>query len=194
MDDIGVHKSNFLREIDVFTSKDIQKEIWINPENDLIGDFVEDVNMLYDTGIDRALEFSLPIFGEPTDTILREFDELIDEIDDELEQLEIINDPKMELVREKAKQLKELVKNSKAIEGGVKILVDMCMNFKVAGREQVCDILSQELPNGLYKIVANHEDRNPNNPEWQFMIGDIVRAELQNHGDKSVLVAVEKVG
>lgn len=52
---------------------------------------------------------------------------------------------------------------------------------------------AKSLGNGVYEILQPH-DYDPEDEEWEFTPGDIVRCELQSEGwEKPLLMAVEKI-
>ncbi len=91
-----------------------QRYTWFpNAEGDM-SSFVEDVNNVFDDAlVTDALENNQIIYDQKVTAALRELDDAVELVDEYGGPEKIINDPLMQVVRDKAARVLELIKASK---------------------------------------------------------------------------------
>ena len=102
-----------------------QKRIWLNLDNpdNLVTSFVEAANNVFDDAlISYALSSKQIIFDRKVTRALQDLDEAVDAVNEFRSTEEIINDPLMQVVREKAAIALELIEASDGREGTVEIV------------------------------------------------------------------------
>lgn len=107
------------------SDKEYQINIWLNTNNpdNLVDSFVESANMLFDGEIfDEWFEDDEIIVSKEVTKILQELSDIIDDIDEYRPEEEIINDPLMDAVRQKAAEALELIKASDGSESTVRFV------------------------------------------------------------------------
>lgn len=105
-----------------FADKEYQVKVWLNINNteNLVGSFDETVNMLFDGEIfDAWFENNEIIVSKEVTKALQELLDIVDDIDENRSQKEIIDDPKMQIVRQKAAHALALIKASDGTESTV---------------------------------------------------------------------------
>ncbi len=104
---------------------DYQKRIWLNIDNPnkLIASFVEAANNVFDDAlITDILENNQIVFDKKVTQALRELDQAVDAVDEYRPEEAIINDPLMQIVREKAAKVLALIEASDGRESTVEIV------------------------------------------------------------------------
>ncbi|TAE34227.1 MAG: hypothetical protein EAY65_03020 [Alphaproteobacteria bacterium] len=123
-----IFKSTIMNLLHNLASLEYQQDVWLNqnnPEN-LIGSFVETVNMLFDDSIiSYLLENNEVIISHEITQTLRDLDRLLDLVNEFRPEIEIINDPQMILVRQKAAEALALVLMSDGSESTVEIIDEL---------------------------------------------------------------------
>ncbi|MEM7617400.1 MAG: hypothetical protein AAF195_03350 [Pseudomonadota bacterium] len=103
-----------------------QERAWDNPgakPGDMTISFDEAVNMLFDDCIvGDLLEDGEIIISKKVTKILQELSNIIDNIDENRSQEEIIYDPKMDIVRQKATKALDLIKENDGSESTVRFV------------------------------------------------------------------------
>lgn len=108
-----------------FVDKEYQVKVWLNVSNtdNLVGSFYESASMLFDDCIIAdLLEDGEIIISKDVTKILQEISDVIDDIDNidgYRPEEEIIDDPKMQIVREKTAHALELIEASDGSESTV---------------------------------------------------------------------------
>jgi len=108
-----------LRELE---DREYQVNVWLNMDNpnNLVGSFVEAVNVLFDDCIiGGLLEDGEIIVSRHVTSVLQELSAIIDSIDEYRPEEEIIDDPKMQAVRDKAALALDLIRTSDGSESTV---------------------------------------------------------------------------
>lgn len=107
------------------SDRNYQTLVWLNTgaKPGMSISFIEAVNMLFDdSAITYLLEKGEIIVDKKVTRALRELDNALEPVDEFRPTLEIINDPLMEVVREKAAKALELIEASDGSESTVEII------------------------------------------------------------------------
>lgn len=112
-----------IRALEILASEARQRYTWFpNAQGDM-SSFIEAVNNVFDdASITDALEDNQIIYDRKVTQALRELDDAVDPVDEYRGEEEIINDPLMQVVREKAARVLELIKVSKREGNTVEII------------------------------------------------------------------------
>ena len=100
-----IYKHNVTDQLKILSNKKYQKDIWLNRNNPdkLVGSFIEAACMLFDDcAITDYLKQGEILFDEKVTQVLVELATAVDAVDEFRDEEEIINDPLMDVVREKA--------------------------------------------------------------------------------------------
>ncbi len=126
-----VYKGNIVNILQGLSDRDYQERVWLNINNseEVVDSFVEACCMLFDDCVvgDYLKEREI-LFDRRTTNAFHELDVAIDAVEASDEngeyrsQEEIINDPLMEIVRDKAAKVLELIKASDVSESTVEII------------------------------------------------------------------------
>jgi hypothetical protein len=122
---LRIYKSNITTLIRELSSIRYQSNVWLHvmDEPGLSVSFDEAVNMLFDdSAVDYYLEQGHILFDHPSTQALRELSAAVDEVDEFRPTEEIINDPKMQIVRDKAAQALALILASDGARSTVEIV------------------------------------------------------------------------
>ena len=114
-----IYKSILVQALKELADKDYQERIWLNngDKPTMTLSFVEAVNNVFDDALVKdALQADHIIFDERVTKALRELHAATDGVDETRPEEEIINDPLMDIVREKAARALFLI-NISAYEG-----------------------------------------------------------------------------
>lgn len=118
-----VYKNVLVKALKDLSDIDFQKIAWFENDQALSSSFADDVNAVFDdTGLEIALKNNEIIFGKAADVVLHELGKAIDAVNEFRPEEEIINDPLMQVVREKAAKALELIKASDGSESTVEII------------------------------------------------------------------------
>ncbi len=126
--DRQIYIENVIEDLQELADKEYQVNIWLNTNNpnNFIGSFYECASALYDDCIiEDLLKNGEIIISRDVTKVLQEISELIDKIDNirgYRPEEEIINDPKMQIVREKAAYALKLIKASDGSESTVRFV------------------------------------------------------------------------
>jgi hypothetical protein len=120
-----IYIENIVHLLRNLSNKEYQINVWMstyNPEN-FVDSFDETVNMLFDDCIiGDLLDEREIIISKDVTQVLQDLSEIIDDIDEYRSQEEIINDPKMQIVREKAARILVLIEASDGAESTVQFV------------------------------------------------------------------------
>jgi transcription initiation factor IIE alpha subunit len=122
-----IYINNILDLLKELSKKEYQDSNWTqyNPDTGMSISFDEAVNMLFDDCIiDDLLESNEVIISHDVTRAFKELSTAVDSVDEYRPQEEIINDPQMQIVREKAAKALALVLASDGSESTVEIIED----------------------------------------------------------------------
>ena len=122
---LRIYKNNVITLIKELSDKGYQERVWLNVEDEsgLSVSFVEAVNMLFDDCVvEHYLEQGHILFDKKVTNAFLELEDATDAVDEFRPEEEIINDPKMQIVREKAAKALELILASDGSESTVEIV------------------------------------------------------------------------
>ncbi len=120
-----IYKNTLIRALRDLADKQYQKNAWLNQNNPngLVDSFVETVIAVFDDAVViDALRANQIIFDSKVTQVLWELHNATDAVDESRSQEEIINDPLMEVVREKAAKALVLIEASDGKDSTVEIL------------------------------------------------------------------------
>ncbi|MCH2546798.1 MAG: hypothetical protein MK052_04205 [Alphaproteobacteria bacterium] len=120
-----IYIENVIEILKELSDKQYQTNVWLNVDNphNFVGSFSEAVCVLLDdSGIGHLLKENEVIISRSVTEILRSMSDVIDEIDGRRPEEEIINDPKMQIVREKASRILTLIEASDGSESTVRFV------------------------------------------------------------------------
>ena len=116
-----VYKNAVLNKLNELADYTLQRKEWPSSESFLC--FVEAANGLFDdAAVSYLLEHNEIIYDKKVTAALRELDKALDGIDEYRTEEEIIQDPKMEIVRQKAANVLALIAQSDGSESTVEIV------------------------------------------------------------------------
>ena len=110
-----VYKDNIVGILKELADKEYQAQVWLNLGRKPVMtiSFIEAACMLFDdSAVGDYLKEGEILFDEKTTLALRELDEAVSAIDDNRRQDEVIDDPLMQVVREKAARALYLIQVS----------------------------------------------------------------------------------
>jgi len=111
----NIYKKNIIDSLHVLADYDHQKKTWFSSSWPW-SSFAEDVCQLFDdTGLDRALKSNETIFGKVADKVLHELDDAVSEVNSKLPPQLLLNDPRVQLVREKAAEALRLITSNSSL-------------------------------------------------------------------------------
>ena len=119
------YKKILVQALKELADKNYQMTIWLNTGDKPVMtlSFVEAVNNVFDDAlITDILENNQVVYDKKVTQALRELDQAVDIIDEYRQEEEIINDPLMEIVREKAAKALALIEASDGSESTVEII------------------------------------------------------------------------
>jgi hypothetical protein len=122
---LRIYKNNIISLLKKLTDVKYQENIWLNENNpnNIVDSFIESSNMLFDDSVvDYYLEEGHILFDRKVTKALIELSNAIDEVDESRTTMDIIDDPKMQIVRQKAAKALELIKASDGSESTVEIV------------------------------------------------------------------------
>jgi DNA-directed RNA polymerase subunit K/omega len=120
-----IYKKILVQALKEISDKDYQKRIWLNTGDSPIMtiSFSEAANNIFDDAlVTDALENNQIIFDKNVTQALRELDKAVDAVDEYRDEEEIIDDPLMEIVRQKAAKALELIQSSNGSESTVEVI------------------------------------------------------------------------
>ena len=109
---IWINKSLLIEALKELSDRTYQHDIWANRNNPngWVSSYIEaSCNVFDDALVADALEEGAIIFDKNVTNALQELDQITDKIDGYRDILDIINDPKMELVRQKSTEILQLI-------------------------------------------------------------------------------------
>lgn len=121
-----IYLSNVVELLEELSSKQFQVDIWLNTNNPkgLVASFIEAANMLFDDCVvGHYLETGETILDHQVTRALQELSDAVDAINEFRPDQEIINDPLMEIVRQKAAETLRLIAASN-LEGNTVRIVE----------------------------------------------------------------------
>ncbi len=124
-DSLKIYKENITKLLEELADKNYQERIWLNTDNpdNLVSSFIEAVNMLFDdSAVSYLLETEQIIIDQSVTTALAELHDATDAVNEFRPTEDIIADPLMDIVRQKAALALELVKASDGSESTVEIV------------------------------------------------------------------------
>lgn len=123
--DYAILKNILIESLEELSDRDFQERIWANKDNPngYIASFTEaDINVFDDAVVIDPLREGEILFDQKVTKALWELHTATAAIDDNRPPEEIINDPLMEIVRQKAARVLELIKASDGSESTVEIV------------------------------------------------------------------------
>ncbi len=120
-----IYKGNIVHILQGLSDRDYQEGVWLNRNNPkgLVDSFVEAANMLFDDCVvGDYLEEGEILFDRATTAALHELNDAVTVVDEYRTEEEIINDPLMEVVRQKAAKVLALIEASDGKESTVEII------------------------------------------------------------------------
>ncbi len=121
--DIAIPKKTVIDALKELSDYDFQIHKWISSES--FSCFIEAVNTLFDdASITFALENNEIVFSKRATLALIEVGNILESINEFRPEIEIIHDPKMQVVRDKAAEALALVLASDGSESTVEIIED----------------------------------------------------------------------
>ncbi len=120
-----IYKKILLQGLEELSDINFQKRIWLNTDNpdNLVASFIEAViNVFDDALVKDALENEQIIINQSVTTALAELHDATDAVNEFRPTEDIIADPLMDIVRQKAALALELVKASDGAESTVEIV------------------------------------------------------------------------
>ena len=119
------YKKILVQALKELSDKDYQKRIWLNTGDKPVMtlSFVEAANNVFDDAlVTDILENNQIVFDKEVTQALRELDAAVDAVDEFRPEEDIINDPLMEIVRQKAAKALALIEASDGRESTVEII------------------------------------------------------------------------
>lgn len=120
-----IYKNILIQALKELADRNYQERIWLNTGDKptMTLSFVEAVNNIFDDAlITDALQNNQIVFDKKVTQALQELDEAVDEVDEYQPEKDIIADPLMEIVRQKAANILALIEVSDAKESTVEII------------------------------------------------------------------------
>lgn len=120
-----IYIENIIDILKELSDKEYQTNVWLhmNNPNNWVGSFTEAVCGLFDDcAIDSLLKENEVIISKPITEILQSMADVIDNIDGHRPEEEIIDDPKMQIVRDKAARILALIEASDGSESTVQFV------------------------------------------------------------------------
>lgn len=116
-----IYLENLIEDLFTLSNRRFQEVAWFKNDRGLCSSYMENISDLYDAhSIGEILSNPKEVFiDEKTDQAMQELIQASDNINESLSEEEIINDPKMQIVREKAAYVLELIKASDGAESTV---------------------------------------------------------------------------
>lgn len=103
-------EKNVIEGLQDLASYDFQKTAWLASSGPVVSSFVEDVCYLFDsTGLKNVLKSKEQAFTPQIDQALRELHDATDAVNEDRPPQEILDDPLMQIVREKAAEALRLI-------------------------------------------------------------------------------------
>ncbi|MEM7617515.1 MAG: hypothetical protein AAF195_03950 [Pseudomonadota bacterium] len=128
-----IFKNRMTALLNELSSKSYQIEVWSKGNNIFNGRsilFSEAVIELFDDAlVSEALEANAVIYDKDVTQALHELSDAVDLVDDNRIPIEIINDPLMQKVRDKAKEILELIEISDVKENTVTFIEEGTLNI-----------------------------------------------------------------
>lgn len=110
---IAVYKKGVIEDLQDLASYNFQKTAWLASSGPIVSSFSEDYCKLFDdTGLGDALDAGQIVFNNMTDRVLRDLDATLRKINANRSPQEILDDPLMQVVREKAAEALRLIRES----------------------------------------------------------------------------------
>jgi hypothetical protein len=120
-----IYKGNIVNALNSLANRHHQERIWLNQYNPrgLVDSFIEAANTLFDDCVvGDYLEEGEILFDRATTNAFKELDAAVDSVDEFRSEEDIINDPLMEIVRQKAAKALALIEASNGRESTVEII------------------------------------------------------------------------
>ena len=120
-----VYKTTLLSSLGELSDINFQKRIWLNIDNPngLVTSFIEAANNVFDDAlITEVLEANQIVFDRAVTQALLELHDATDAVNEFRSEEEIINDPLMEVVRQKAAEVLRLIEASDGHESTVEMI------------------------------------------------------------------------
>ncbi len=109
---LKVYKENVIAALRKLTDSDFQKQAWLASSGPMVSSFIEDVCQLFDdTGLGDAFRSGQSVFGEKADQALHELSDIIDKVNYKVPPQELLDDPLVQKVREKAAEALQLIQS-----------------------------------------------------------------------------------
>ena len=117
----SIYIKNFIEDLYALASKEFQEVAWFENNQGLSSSYNSSANDLFDDhNLDKILyEEETILISRKVHQALKELDTAMDIVGYDKQDSEIINDPKMQIVREKASTVLELIKSSDGSESTV---------------------------------------------------------------------------
>jgi len=123
--DYAIYKKFLIEGLKELSDHDFQRRIWTNQDNPkgLVCSFTEaDIRVFDDAVVGHALRDGSIIYDKQVTHALQELHDATAIVDDDRTAVEIINDPLMEVVRQKAAKVLDLITASDGSESTVEIV------------------------------------------------------------------------
>jgi hypothetical protein len=106
-----VYKTNVVEALQELTDYAFQKKAWLASSGPVVSSFMEDICILFDdTGLGHAFDQGEVVFGKDIDQALRELRDAIHKVDQRLPPQILLDNPLVQIVREKAAHVLKLIK------------------------------------------------------------------------------------
>jgi hypothetical protein len=123
---IEIFKNHFFESLEELSDLDFQENVWANKNNPegLVSSYTEAAIQFWDDALVKyALEAGAIIYDKNVTQALHELSDAVDSLDeDDRHTMEVINDPKMQIVRDKAAEVLGLIAISDKSENTVTFL------------------------------------------------------------------------
>ena len=129
---IFILKNYFYKNLKELSDIYYQNNIWTNQNNpnNIVSSYTEAVIGLFDDAlVSESLEENAIIYDKNVTQALHELSDAVDLVDNNRIPIEIINDPLMQQVRDKAKEILELIEISDAKENTVTFIEEGTLNI-----------------------------------------------------------------
>ena len=118
-----IYKDNIIKALEALSNQKYQEIAWFDNDQGLSFSFLEIILTLFDDStLSDALNDGEIIFGKNADDNLRNLEEQINKIDENISAETLINFPQMEIVRQQARKTLNLIKKGNTSESTVEIV------------------------------------------------------------------------
>jgi hypothetical protein len=118
-----IYKKNVMEALIFLSDYAFQKIAWFDNNEGLSYSFNDNISDLFDDfKLEQALHDNVVVFGRPADQALRALNLAVENVGYDRDEVELIDAPDMQIVREKAAIALALVKASDGLESTIEII------------------------------------------------------------------------